>query len=168
MLSIISQLTVATLLLTSCVKPVETVKDSNLPETSLNVAYGTDPKQKMDIYLPANRNVDSTKLIVFIHGGGWNEGDKSDFTPYVKELQKRLPGYAFANINYRLFDLGTGANKFPTQENDVKLAVDFVLSKSKEWNVSRDIALAGISAGGHLAHRGEARRRGKPEICEIN
>ena len=150
MLSFISQFAVATLLLTSCVKPVETVKDTNPPETLANVAYGTDPKQKMDIYLPGNRNVDSTKLIVFIHGGGWNEGDKADFTPYVKELQKRLPGYAFANINYRLFDLGTGTNKFPAQENDVKAAVDFLKSKSAEYKISKAIILLGASAGGHL------------------
>ena len=151
MLSTIIKLSVATLLFSSCVKPVETVKNSHPAETFLNVAYGTDSKQKMDIYLPANRNADSTGLIVAIHGGGWNEGDKADFTQYVKELQKLLPGYAFANINYRLFDLGTGGNKFPTQENDVKEAVNFLRSKSAEYGISKDFFLLGASAGAHLA-----------------
>jgi acetyl esterase/lipase len=135
---------------TSCVKPVQTDNNSIPPETRTDIAYGADPKQRMDIYLPANRNVDSTKLIVFVHGGGWNEGDKADFTPYVKELQKRLPGYAFANINYRLFDFSTGVNKFPTQENDVKASIDFLHSKSAEYKISKATILLGASAGGHL------------------
>ncbi len=135
---------------TSCVKPVETGNNGIPPETLINIAYGADPKQKMDIYLPAHRNVDSTELIILIHGGGWNEGDKTDFTPYVKDLQKRLPGYAFANINYRLFDLGTGSNKFPAQENDVKASIDFLKSKSAEYKISKEIILLGASAGGHL------------------
>lgn len=48
-------------------------------KTMLNESYGTDPLQKMDIYLPANRSVTATKVIIMIHGGGWTGGDKSDF-----------------------------------------------------------------------------------------
>src|SRR5688500_15539937 len=150
MLSFIYQLAVATLLVSSCVKPVETVKDNVPPVTLSNVAYGTDSKQKMDVYLPADRNADSTKTIVVIHGGGWNEGDKADFNPHLKELQNRLPGYAFANINYRLFDINTGNNKFPTQENDVKSSIDFLKSKAEEYKISNKFILLGASAGGHL------------------
>ena len=79
--------------------PGRSIETKNLPaEIHHNVAYGTDPRQKMDVYLPADRNRDSTRLIVVIHGGGWNNGDKSQLTQYITELQKRLPGYAFANI----------------------------------------------------------------------
>ena len=38
-------------------------------KTILNVAYGPDPLQVMDIYLPASRRADSTKVLVMIHGG---------------------------------------------------------------------------------------------------
>lgn len=120
-------------------------------ETFLNVAYGDDPKQKIDIYLPANRNPDSTKLIFLIHGGGWNGGDKRDVAPYITELQKRLPGCAFANINYRLFNLNSGSNKFPAQENDVKTGIEFLAGKSEEYKISQTLVLLGASAGGHLA-----------------
>jgi acetyl esterase/lipase len=40
--------------------------------------------------------------VILIHGGGWSGGDKQDFGLFIVELQNRLPGYAIANINYRL------------------------------------------------------------------
>ena len=125
---------------------------SGLPaEHHLNYSYGDDPKQVMDIYLPENRTPKETKLLVLVHGGGWNNGDKRDFSNYISELQKRLPDYAVANLNYRLFNIYSGANKFPTQENDIKLAVDLLLSKAKEFNISEKYVLLGASAGAHLS-----------------
>lgn len=118
-------------------------------QTSLNIAYGTDAQQKMDVYLPADRSTSTTKVIVMIHGGGWTQGDKSDFTAYVDTLKRRFPSYAIFNINYRL---ATGtANFFPTQENDVKAAMEFIYSKRSEYGISDKWALLGASAGGHLA-----------------
>jgi len=135
--------------LISCQK--ETSPGNNLvPEqVYTDMAYGTDPNQKMDIYLPAGRTTTSTKAIILIHGGAWATGDKTDFTPYVDTLKKRLPDYAIFNINYRLASaLG---NFFPTQENDVKAAFDFIVSKTNEYGISQKIAVLGASAGGHLA-----------------
>jgi acetyl esterase/lipase len=121
-----------------------------VPEkTILNASYGTDAAQKIDVYLPASRNTSSSKVLILIHGGGWNTGDKSDFTPYVDTLKKRLPGYAIFNINYRL---ATGtSNFFPTQENDVKAAIEFIFSKTNEYNISQKFVLIGASAGAHLS-----------------
>jgi acetyl esterase/lipase len=117
-------------------------------QTQLNVAYGTDPAQKMDVYLPQGRSTATTKVIILVHGGAWNQGDKSDFTAYVDTLKKRLPGYAIFNINYRL---ATGtSNFFPVQENDVKTAVEFIYGKRNEYNISDKFVLLGASAGGHL------------------
>lgn len=114
-----------------------------------NVSYGSDAAQKMDIYLPAGRTTTATKVIVLIHGGGWTAGDKSEFDAYITGLQQRLPDYAIFNINYRLAT--SNANKFPAQENDVKAAVEFIATKSGEYNVSQKVVLLGFSAGGHLA-----------------
>ncbi|MEO7922581.1 MAG: alpha/beta hydrolase [Chitinophagaceae bacterium] len=120
-----------------------------LEQTQLNVAYGADPAQKIDIYLPAGRTIVSTKVIVLIHGGGWSTGDKADFNAYVDTLKRRLPGYAIFNINYRL---ATGApNLFPTQENDVKAAIEFIYNKRGEYMVSDKFVLLGASAGAHLS-----------------
>lgn len=118
-------------------------------ETFANLSYGSDPLQKMDVYLPAGRSADSTKLIVLIHGGAWSEGDKSDFFLFVSVLQQRLPGYAIANINYRL--ASAVANHFPTQENDTKAAIDLLLQKAADYHISQNFVLLGVSAGAHLA-----------------
>lgn len=113
-----------------------------------NVAYGTHAQQKMDVYLPAQRSAATTKVMIMIHGGAWNAGDKSDFTPYVDSMKKRDPAYAIFNINYRL---AASPNLFPAQEDDVKAAVEFIYSKRAEYNISDKFVLVGASAGGHLA-----------------
>lgn len=117
-------------------------------ETKLNVAYGTDSAQRMDIYLPAGRN-NTTKALVLIHGGGWASGDKSEFETAIPALQQQLPGYAIFNINYRLAT--QYGNHFPTQENDVKAAVKFILTNAANYHISKDVVLLGTSAGAHLA-----------------
>lgn len=118
-------------------------------QTILNTAYGTDAQQKMDIYLPGGRTAAATKVIILIHGGAWSSGDKADFTPFVDTLKRRLPDYAIVNMNYRLAT--ATANLFPAQENDVKTAFDFIVSKSADYKISGKIVLLGASAGGHLA-----------------
>jgi acetyl esterase/lipase len=118
-------------------------------QTYLNISYGNDALQKMDIYLPAGRSTAATKVIALIHGGGWSSGDKTDFNAYVDTLKKRQPDYAIFNINYRLATVA--GNLFPTQENDVKAAFDFIISKTSDYKISQKIVLLGASAGGHLA-----------------
>ncbi len=139
---------IASLVIVSCQKTLHGPLD--IPAaTMLNVSYGSDPLQDMDIYLPANRSTTSTKVIILIHGGGWNTGDKSDLTEYVDSLQRRMPSYAVININYRLAVSTT--TLFPTQENDVKTALQFIVSNSGNYMISQKIVLVGVSAGGHLA-----------------
>ncbi|MBC7849512.1 MAG: alpha/beta hydrolase [Chitinophagaceae bacterium] len=118
-------------------------------QTLTNITYGTDARQTMDIYLPANRTENETKLLVLVHGGGWTEGDKSDFNGFISELQQRLPGYAIANINYRL--VANNQNLFPTAENDVKAAIQQLISKAVDYKYSKKLVLFGASAGAHLA-----------------
>ena len=114
-----------------------------------DVSYGSDSLQKMDVYLPAGRTTDSTKSIILIHGGGWNGGSKSEFITYIDSFKKRMPDYAIFNLNYRLVN---GGNLFPTQEEDIKKAVDFIVKNAGEYHISKDrLVLLGASAGGHLA-----------------
>jgi len=133
-------------LLSSCKKDDGSPQD--LSVTMLNVSYGTNVQQKMDVYLPANRSTQDTKVIILIHGGGWNTGDKSDFNAYVDSLKKREPSYAIFNINYRLANT---PDLFPAQEQDVKAAVEFIYNKRQEYMISDKFVLIGASAGAHLA-----------------
>ncbi|HUR10735.1 MAG TPA: alpha/beta hydrolase [Flavitalea sp.] len=139
----------ALMMFSACSKTAPSITTDPSAKTLMNVSYGNDSKQKLDLYLPQDRSKTTTKMVVLIHGGGWTTGDKNELTASVQELQKRLPGYAFANINYRLF--ANDQNKFPAQENDVLSAVKFLITKGGEYNYSREFIFIGASAGAHLA-----------------
>jgi acetyl esterase/lipase len=124
-------------------------KDANGAQVLLNVKYGNDTKQAMDVYLPAGRATASTPILILIHGGGWTEGSRADLNAYVDTLKRRAPQYAIFNISYRL--AANGQNLFPSQEQDVKAAIEFILSKRDEYRISDRFALIGASAGAHLA-----------------
>jgi acetyl esterase/lipase len=115
----------------------------------LNVPYGSHPAQTLDIYLPPGRSVSSTKILVIIHGGGFNSGNKDELTTYIQPMQRRLADYAFFNISYR--QAAMVDTLFPTQENDVKAALQFIVNKSSDYLVSKKLVLLGVSAGGLLA-----------------
>ncbi len=138
-------------LLVSCKK--ETGSNSAQPEVQKDisdVSYGTDPAQKMDVYLPAGRTISGTKTLILIHGGGWAEGDKSDFTDGISALRGQLADFAIFNINYRLASAGT--NQYPAAINDVHSVIGFIVSHADEYIINADkIALLGASAGAHLS-----------------
>lgn len=137
-------------ILLSCSKStIETVETDLEASVHTEVPYGHDPKQKLDIHLPAHRNRTDTRVFVLIHGGGWTGGDKSDINHHVSELKKRFPEYAIANINYRLYN--NNQFKFPSQENDIKSAIQFLLSNARTYQISDQYILVGTSAGAHLA-----------------
>lgn len=128
------------------IHPVEI--DVILPD----VAYGSDAKQRMDIYLPAGRSMSNTKFVVLIHGGGWIGGDKGDFginEDALLVLKDQFPGFALINLNYRLASNGT--NTYPTAENDVKAAMDFIYRNLRSYQLSSSNYIIGGSAGAHLA-----------------
>lgn len=147
---------------TSCKKDAPVITDPVIKveaQTVLDVSYGSHPLQKMDVYLPANRS-SATNVIIFVHGGSFISGDKSDFTFLVKELVRA--NFAVLNVNYRLVD-ATGlfdtpvkhmesAVKIKDQVTDISSIVNYALSKAKEWQVSETkLALAGHSAGATLS-----------------
>ena len=124
----------------------------------VDLAYGNDPLQKMDVYLPPNRT-SNTGIIVLVHGGSFIGGDKSQFTPISKYLA--ASGFAVLNINYRLVDATGmfGQNpvhleskiKIKDQVADVGAAVDYALAHAKQWVASPGrLAVVGHSAGGTL------------------
>lgn len=132
----------------------------------MSVSYGTDTAQRMDIYLPANRTTTATKAIVIIHGGGWVIGDKAEMNQFIPVIKQQLPDYAIFNINYRLGAL-PATNPFPTQENDVKAALNFIVNKAAEYVFNTNkLALLGASAGGHLALL-QAYKNTTPKIAAV-
>jgi acetyl esterase/lipase len=127
----------------SCEKNSE-VAESNM----MDVKYGTDAKQTMDVYLPAGRSSTNTKVIVFIHGGSWSGGDKADFNVDIAAIRPQVNDYAIFNINYRL---ASSTNRHPAQMEDIKAAIDFINTKADEYKIDPSkIAIIGASAGAHL------------------
>jgi acetyl esterase/lipase len=119
-------------------------------EVMTDVKYGPDSAHTLDLYLPAERSINTTKILVFIHGGGWIAGDKSDMKDYIPLLQKSLPGYAIANLNYRLAQ-PPNRPAFPNQFLDLKLALEYLNTEAKNLGIKAEFAFIGASAGAHLA-----------------
>lgn len=134
-----------------CTTEPDTDPDFLVAKDILDEFYGTDTRQNMDIYLPAGRSTLETPVLVYIHGGGWIDGDKSEFLQVKLILENEFPNYAFISLNYRLFDFVTGKYGILDQEQDIISAFDYIESKLTEWNISNDFVISGASAGGHLA-----------------
>lgn len=143
-----------TLLLFSCKKndTTPTPIPSTVPELILtDVAFATtSTQQKMDVYLPANRNVASTYTVVMIHGGSWSGGDKNDFNTDIPNIRNLIGNYAIVNLNYRLAN--GNSVLLQQQTDDITSAIDFITNKATEYGINTSkIALMGASAGAHLA-----------------
>ena len=107
----------------------------------IEYARAGDTSLKLDLHLPQNANA---PLIVYVHGGAWQAGSKSD-VPVDALLEH---GFAIASVDYRL---STEA-PFPAQVHDIKAAIRFLRAKASLFKISTDrIGIIGSSAGGHLA-----------------
>ena len=99
------------------------------------------PRQKLDLYLP--ENAAKAPLIIWVHGGAWQEGSKEDFVP----LDYLAEGYAVASINYRLSQHAI----FPAQIQDCKTAVRWLRAHAALYHLDpQRFGAWGASAGGHL------------------
>lgn len=129
---------------------IQGTSDTPVPGQT-DMAYGTDPLQRLDFWraTPASAAVrKEAPLIVFVHGGGWKRGDKSNATGTTKVSHYLGLGYAVASIDYRLVP----ANSVEEQAQDVASAVAWLRAQSARLGVDpRNIVLMGHSAGAHLA-----------------
>jgi acetyl esterase/lipase len=109
-------------------------------------------KLKLDIYQPQSQ-AEQNPVIVFIHGGGWATGDKTEIQQdYRAVLLKALldNGYAIISIDYRLTDLEH--IHFPAPVIDCKDAVRWVYKNADLYHFDVDhIGVWGTSAGAHMA-----------------
>lgn len=114
--------------------------------TLSDIAYGSDPDQRYDLYRPATSG--NAPLILMVHGGGWRRGDKDMSRVVTNKIDRWLPrGIAFASINYRM------QPKAPPleQARDVARALADVQRNWQKLGVDRsNIVLMGHSAGAHL------------------
>jgi acetyl esterase/lipase len=116
--------------------------------TAADVPYGKDPRQVLDFWKA--ESAEPTPWVFFVHGGGWNGGDKdsvygSGLADYLKA------GISVVSIRYRLVPQAQAAGIQPPVKwplTDAARALQFVRSKAKEWNLDKKrVGASGGSAG---------------------
>jgi acetyl esterase/lipase len=84
--------------------------------------------------------------LLIIHGGGWESGDKGEYTEASRYFAAR--GYLVYDIQYRL----TGEARFPAQLDDVECALGYLRAHAAADGLDPErVAVFGRSAGAHLA-----------------
>lgn len=115
----------------------------------LDLPYaGTDnPRQKLDLYLPKTRKNDRPlPVVVFIHGGAWQGGDKRGGYRMIAPLVES-GDYIGVSVGYRL----SGEAIWPAQIHDCKAAIRWLRANAEKYNLDPNkIGVTGTSAGGHL------------------
>jgi acetyl esterase/lipase len=101
-------------------------------------------RHQLDIYRPASAH--NATVLLFIHGGAWSTGDRSQYTALGKRFAQE--GILTAAPSYRL----APGNQHPAQIEDVAAAFAWVVRNAEKYGGDpRRIFVAGHSAGGHLA-----------------
>lgn len=112
-----------------------------------DIAYGSDPLQHLDFWHATKAN-GAAPLVIFVHGGGWEAGDKDMARGSAKVSHSLERGYAFASIGYRLVPSAT----VEQQAQDVADAIAVLVRQAATLGIdTRRIVLMGHSAGAHLA-----------------
>lgn len=146
------------ILIFSCSKK-DTGASQNPAKEMINVAYGNNPAQKMDLYFPEGYS-SSTPVAFLIHGGGFIAGTKEDFTTQAKLFRDQ--GFVTVNLSHRLID-SEGLLSLPPKHmaSQIKISdeVDDVHSAVLKYKSMADtlgsgtaqMYMAGHSAGATLS-----------------
>lgn len=139
----------SSLLLVACTKVGLGV--ANLPnafsntETTKDIVYGTEPWQKLDVYVPPHSSGQSLPVVVFFYGGSWKDGSK-DMYPFVGEAFAKQ-GYITVIADYSKYP----QVKFPTFVEDGAKAIAWTYRHIAEYQGDpKRLFIAGHSAGAHI------------------
>lgn len=113
--------------------------------TFADIPYGPHERHVFDLWItPADK---PTPLVIYIHGGGFRQGDKNSINAdSLKQFQKA--GFSVAAIHYRLSDAGP----YPIMMEDAARCLQTIRYRAKEWNINPEkIACYGGSAGAGIS-----------------
>jgi acetyl esterase/lipase len=125
-------------------KPGDTVTAE--PKILRDVAYAgtTNPKQTLDVYAPAEGS--DHPIVFWIHGGGWQAGDKTEMESKPRALVEK--GYVFVSTNYRLLP----EVSIKEMAGDIAKAIRWTHDHASEFGGDGDrMVVGGHSAGAQLA-----------------
>lgn len=115
-----------------------------------DVPYGSDPRQRMDVYVPTGLAASAVRapVLFMVHGGGWRHGDKAMGRVVQEKVARWVPlGFVLISVNYRLLPDTPVAE----QERDVQAALMAAQQRAPQWGAdSGRFILMGHSAGAHL------------------
>jgi acetyl esterase/lipase len=119
--------------------------DSGSRLAARDVAYGPEQRQKLDIYVPEGATSRSP-VMMFIYGGGWNDGSKNDYAFVGHAFAAR--GFVTMVPDYRLVP----EVRFPDFLHDCAQALRWVQDNAAQHGGdARRIHLSGHSAGAYNA-----------------
>ncbi len=108
-----------------------------------DMAYGPDPRQKLDIYMP-RQNDKPPPIVVFVHGGSWQEGNKNSYGFVGRAFAAQ--GFMTIVMSYRLHP----ENRYPAFVDDVDLALRWARDNGKSLGGDPEkIFAVGHSAGAY-------------------
>lgn len=81
--------------LLNAISPTDTYRKTSA------IAYGSDPRQQMDIYVPTAKKPGPTPVVLFFYGGSWNSGERNDYRFVGEALASK--GYVAVIADYRLY-----------------------------------------------------------------
>lgn len=122
----------------------------SVPKPTLSeITYGPHARQTLDFWKA--RSTKPTPLVFVIHGGGWQGGSKERIDRFADPSALLKAGISVVAINYRFISQAVKAGIKPPVRaplHDAARALQFVRSKSTEWNIDKKrIGAAGGSAG---------------------
>ena len=126
---------------------IEVLPVSNNYKVLYDIEYAHVDSQslQLDLYQPQGMKSE-TPVLVWLHGGAFTSGDKSNARKYAPMFAQQ--GIAVASVNYRL----APAAFFPAQIQDVKGAIRFLRANAAKYHLDANhIGILGTSAGGAFA-----------------
>ncbi len=108
-----------------------------------DITYATIGETELELDLHVPDGARSPPLVIWIHGGAWRSGSKTN--PPREFVES---GFALASVGFR----PATAEPFPAMVHDIKAAIRFLRANARRYGYDAErIAIAGISSGGHLA-----------------
>lgn len=115
-------------------------------ETDVEYAKAGDVSLQLDTYKPNAQSATPRPCVVWIHGGGWQGGNKSSGRGLLAPLVA-TGNVVGVSVGYRLTDVAS----FPAQIHDCKAAIRYIRANAAKLGIDENkIGVWGGSAGGHL------------------
>ena len=112
-----------------------------------SVRYGDDPAQLLDVWRPEYLPVEPAPVLLFVPGGAWVHGGRM-LQGYALLSHLARQGWVCLSIDYRV----APHHRWPRHLTDVKAAISWARANVDKFGGDRNfVAIAGCSAGGHLA-----------------